>query len=61
MDDNIDPNGLGDDERFAIGQPVPRSKDPVLLRGEGRYSDDISLPGYAEVIVNALVRRPPWR
>jgi carbon-monoxide dehydrogenase large subunit len=26
---------------------VPRSEDPVLLRGEGRYSDDVSLPGQA--------------
>ncbi len=31
--------------RFAIGQPVSRKEDPVLLRGEGRYSDDLSLPG----------------
>ncbi len=31
--------------RFAIGQPVSRKEDPVLLRGEGRYTDDISLPG----------------
>ncbi len=32
-------------EKFAIGQPVSRKEDPVLLRGEGRYSDDLSLPG----------------
>jgi carbon-monoxide dehydrogenase large subunit len=31
--------------RFAIGQPVSRKEDPVLLRGEGRYTDDISAPG----------------
>src|SRR3984893_17195413 len=36
-----------DEDRFAIGQPVPRSEDPVLLRGEGHYSDDIDLPGQA--------------
>jgi len=38
--------------RFAIGQPVSRKEDPVLLRGEGRYSDDLSLPGqlYATVV-----------
>ncbi len=29
---------------FAIGQPVPRSEDPVLLKGEGRYTDDLRLP-----------------
>ncbi|MBW8271139.1 xanthine dehydrogenase family protein molybdopterin-binding subunit [Caldovatus aquaticus] len=33
--------------RFGIGQPVPRNEDPVLLRGEGRYTDDLSLPGQA--------------
>ena len=32
-------------ERFAIGQPVSRKEDPVLLRGEGRYTDDLNLPG----------------
>src|SRR5258705_7322499 len=47
MDDHIDPTTFGLDDRFAIGQPVPRSEDPVLLRGEGRYSDDVSLPGQA--------------
>jgi aerobic carbon-monoxide dehydrogenase large subunit len=31
-------------ERFAIGQPVPRSEDPRLLRGEGLYTDDLQLP-----------------
>src|SRR3954449_7483362 len=46
MDDRIDPTMFADDEdRFAIGQPVPRSEDPVLLRGEGKYSDDWNLPG----------------
>jgi carbon-monoxide dehydrogenase large subunit len=32
-------------EKFAIGQPVPRLEDPRLLRGEGRYTDDLHLPG----------------
>ena len=27
-----------DEERFAVGQPVQRHEDPVLLRGEGRYN-----------------------
>ncbi|OYW09764.1 MAG: carbon monoxide dehydrogenase, partial [Acidiphilium sp. 37-67-22] len=31
--------------RFAIGQPVSRSEDPVLLRGEGRYTDDLDRQG----------------
>src|SRR5229473_2136742 len=55
MDDTIDPTILGFDERFAIGQPVPRSEDPVLLRGEGRYCDDVSLPGQAYAV---MVRSP---
>jgi carbon-monoxide dehydrogenase large subunit len=42
MDFPIDPNA-----RFAIGQPVSRKEDPILLRGEGRYTDDLSLPGQA--------------
>jgi carbon-monoxide dehydrogenase large subunit len=32
-------------ERFAIGQPVSRKEDQVLLRGEGRYTDDLNRPG----------------
>ncbi len=48
MDDYIDLGALEEfDERYAVGQPVPRSEDPVLLRGEGHYSDDVSLPGQA--------------
>jgi carbon-monoxide dehydrogenase large subunit len=30
-----------------IGQPLPRLEDPVLLRGEGRYTDDVNEPGQA--------------
>ena len=33
--------------KFGIGQPVPRQEDPTLLRGEGRYTDDMSLPNQA--------------
>src|SRR6266567_3619985 len=29
---------------FAVGQPVPRFEDPRLLRGGGRYVDDMVLP-----------------
>ena len=38
--------------KFGIGQPVPRSEDPILLRGHGRYTDDITLPGeaYAAIV-----------
>jgi len=51
MNDYIDATDLGFDEKFAIGQPVPRSEDPVLLRGEGHYSDDISLPAQAYAVM----------
>lgn len=33
------------DGHFAIGQPVARKEDQVLLRGAGLYTDDINLPG----------------
>src|SRR5215472_1064067 len=32
---------------FALGQPVPRFEDPRLLRGGGRYVDDMVLPQMA--------------
>ncbi len=44
-----------DFEKFAIGQPVPRKEDPTLVRGQGRYTDDINLPGQAHAVV---VRSP---
>src|SRR5437016_2487357 len=50
MDDYIDETMLELD-RFAIGQPVPRSEDPVLLRGEGHYADDVSLPRQAYAVM----------
>src|SRR5262249_9611176 len=33
--------------KFGVGQPVPRTEDPRLVRGQGRYSDDLTLPGQA--------------
>ena len=39
--------------KFGIGQPVARSEDPYLLRGQGRYTDDIRLPGLVHA---AMVR-----
>lgn len=32
---------------YALGQAVPRSEDPRLLSGGGRYVDDVNLPGTA--------------
>jgi len=31
--------------RFGSGQSVRRIEDPALVRGEGRYTDDVTLPG----------------
>jgi len=39
--------------KFGVGQPVRRSEDPKLVRGEGRYTDDVSRAGQAYA---ALVR-----
>ncbi len=38
-------------EKFAVGQSVPRKEDPMLLRGLGRYTDDVSLPGQAHAVM----------
>ena len=32
---------------MRIGEPVPRTEDPILLRGQGRYTDDLNEPGQA--------------
>ncbi len=39
------------EEKYAVGQPVPRKEDPTLLRGEGKYSDDLNLPGQAHAVM----------
>jgi aerobic carbon-monoxide dehydrogenase large subunit len=36
---------------FAIGQGVPRFEDPRLIRGGGRYVDDVQLPGTVRGVV----------
>jgi carbon-monoxide dehydrogenase large subunit len=41
---------------FAVGQGVSRFEDPRLIRGGGRYTDDIKLPG----MVHAVVLRSPY-
>ena len=41
---------------FAIGQPVSRLEDPRLLKGLGRYIDDLDLPGQAY----ACILRSPY-
>ena len=37
--------------KFGVGQPVSRTEDPILLRGQGRYTDDINLPGQAYAVM----------
>jgi aerobic carbon-monoxide dehydrogenase large subunit len=55
MNAPVDPRTLSptrlDPGRFAVGQPVSRKEDPVLLRGEGRYTDDLNLPGQAHAVM----------
>ncbi|MBV9558199.1 MAG: xanthine dehydrogenase family protein molybdopterin-binding subunit [Pseudolabrys sp.] len=46
MDDRTDEQSLAL-MKFGIGQPVRRTEDPKLVRGEGRYNDDINLPNQA--------------
>src|SRR5712691_9283211 len=42
-------------EKFAVGQSTRRREDPRLLRGYGRYSDDVNLPRQAYAVI---VRSP---
>jgi aerobic carbon-monoxide dehydrogenase large subunit len=44
---DIDPSLV----KFGVGQPVSRTEDPTLLRGQGRYTDDINLPGQAHAVM----------
>ena len=43
------------DEHFGIGQSVSRFEDPRLLRGEGRYVNDLAAPGQVHLV---LLRSP---
>ena len=44
-----------DQMKYAIGQSVPRTEDPKLLKGEGKYTDDLNLP---DQVYAAIVRSP---
>jgi carbon-monoxide dehydrogenase large subunit len=50
MDDQTSENTLTL-TKFGIGQPVRRSEDPTLVRGEGRYTDDLNRPGQAFAVM----------
>src|SRR3954451_5028004 len=41
--------------KYGIGQPVLRFEDPRLLRGHGRYINDVNLPGQVHAV---FVRSP---
>ena len=38
-------------EKFGIGQSIKRFEDPRLVRGEGRFHNDVNLPGQAHVVI----------
>jgi carbon-monoxide dehydrogenase large subunit len=52
---DVDQMSSTDLAKFAVGQPVARKEDPVLLRGEGRYTDDLDRPGQLYAV---MVRSP---
>ena len=37
--------------KFGVGQPVPRQEDPTLLRGQGRYTDDVGFPNQVYAVM----------
>ena len=51
--------------KFGLAQPIRRVEDPRLLKGDGRYTDDIVLPcmlhgvvlrsPHAAAIINAII------
>ena len=41
--------------QYGIGQPVARFEDPRLLRGQGRFINDVNLPCQAHA---AMLRSP---
>ena len=43
MDNSVKP--------MVTGQSIPRPEDDYLLRGRGRYTDDVSLPGQAHAYI----------
>ena len=55
MTDTVSPRAAI--QKFGAGQPVRRNEDPRLLRGEGRYTGDVSLPGQA----HGYMLRSPMR
>lgn len=42
--------------KFGVAQSVPRKEDPKLVRGNGRYTDDVTPAG----TLHAALLRSPW-
>ena len=50
MDDRTNETALAL-TKFGVGQPVRRTEDPKLVRGDGRYTDDVNLPGQVYAVM----------
>ncbi|HET9716594.1 MAG TPA: xanthine dehydrogenase family protein molybdopterin-binding subunit [Pseudolabrys sp.] len=38
-------------KKFGVGQPVRRAEDPILVRGQGQYTDDVNRPNQAYAVI----------
>ena len=38
-------------QKYGVGQPVRRKEDDTLVRGKGKYTDDLNLPGQAYAVI----------
>src|SRR5262245_29628743 len=38
-------------QKYGVGQPVVRKEDDTLVRGKGKYTDDVNLPGQAYAVI----------
>ena len=45
-----DTSGVFDMNKYGVGQPVRRTEDPVLVQGQGRYTDDLNMKGQAYAV-----------
>src|SRR5688572_1507019 len=45
-----DASGAFDMNKYGVGQPVRRTEDPILVQGQGKYTDDLNLPGQAYAV-----------
>ncbi|MCG6121957.1 MAG: xanthine dehydrogenase family protein molybdopterin-binding subunit [Microvirga sp.] len=50
MNKPLDPDAVST-MKFGVGQSVPRKEDPILVRGQGRYSDDVDLDGQLHAVM----------